>query len=97
MKQKNGHFAECISQNTRQSGLHRVSRIASLPSAKLLALGKVALSGTPLMATLPSVFPYALGKVANFFLFHFFLFFDTNTTEIYLNTWTLQAVIIKNI
>ena len=37
---KIGHFAECISQNTRQSGLPRVSKKASLPSAKLVALGK---------------------------------------------------------
>ena len=42
---KNGHFAECISQNTRQSGLHSASRTAALPSAKLLALGKAATWG----------------------------------------------------
>ena len=48
-------------------------------------------------ATLPSVLDYALGKVAKFFLFLFSLFFDINTTKIYLNARTLQAVIIINI
>ena len=53
-KEKFGHFAECISQNTRQSGLHRVSRKTSLPSAKLLALGK--------SLTVCRVLTLALGK-----------------------------------
>jgi len=44
-KEKFGHFAECISQNTRQSGLYRVARKGTLPSAKLLALGKAAANG----------------------------------------------------
>ena len=44
-KEKFGHFAECISQNTRPSGLHSASRTAALPSAKLLALGKAATWG----------------------------------------------------
>ena len=37
---KIGHFAECISQNTKKSGIPRVSSQASLPSAKHVALGK---------------------------------------------------------
>ena len=54
-----------------------------MPSVKLLALGKVTFFSTPLVATLSSVFPYALGKVTKFFLiFHFSLFFYTNTKKI---------------
>ena len=37
---KIGHFAECISQNTQQSGLYKIARKETLLSAKLLVLGK---------------------------------------------------------
>ena len=84
------NFAECRPAGTRQS--FKLCRVLnSWHSAKLLFLVY------PLWPLLPSVFPYALGKVTKFFLFHFSLFFDTNTTKIYLNTGTLQAVIITNI
>ena len=48
-------------------------------------------------ATLPSVLDYALGKVAKFFLFLFSLFFDINTTNIYINAGVITGVITINI
>ena len=49
------------------------------------------------MVTLPTVLAYALGKVTNFFLILFSLFFNINITKIYINAGTFQAVIATNI
>ena len=73
------------------------AKFQTLPSVKLLALGKVAFSGIPLMATFAECFSLCTRQSDQIFLFYFSLFFDTNTTKIYLNTGTLQAVIITNI
>ena len=50
------------------------AKFQTLPSVKLLALGKVAFLVYPLWPLLPSVFPYALGKVTNFFCSIFLCF-----------------------
>jgi hypothetical protein len=84
-----GSFAECSCQHS--------ANCQDFAECQGFSTRQSDFSANPVKATLPSVFPYALGKVANFLLFYFSLFFDTNTTKIYLNTWILQAVIITNI
>ena len=99
-----GAFAKCLTAGTRQRPkLCRVPGFCTWESLKLCRMpagwhsAKLLFLVYPLWPLLPSVFPYALGKVTKIFLFHFSLFFNTNTTKIYLNTGTLQAVIITNI
>ena len=89
-----GAFAECLTAGTRQRS--KCCRVPGFGTRQ--SFGRCRVSNFWHSAKLlfqythyshfASVFPYALGKVTKFFIFmfQFSLFFDTNTTKIYLNT-----------